>query len=82
MKVAASMGVGRLAPKHSLDIDGIRAISPNVTPELIKDDVVIIDRLRRPDGSHMIPSEKKLPYVLGNGAKQALKIKFSKKKEQ
>jgi|MGYP000047170223 hypothetical protein len=30
----------------------------------------------------MIPSEKKLPYVLGNGAKQALKIKFSKKKEQ
>ena len=32
--------------------------------------------------SNMIPSEKKLPYVLGNGAKQALKIKFSKKKEQ
>ena len=28
MKVAASMSVGRLAPKHSLDIDGIRAISP------------------------------------------------------
>ena len=53
MKVAASMSVGRLAPKHSLDIDGIRAISPNVTPSLIKDDVVIIDRLRRPDGSHM-----------------------------
>ena len=57
MKVAASMSVGRLAPKHSLDIDGIRAISPNVTPELIKDDVVIIDRLRRPDGSHMTIEE-------------------------
>ena len=28
MKIAASMSVGRLAPKHSLDIDGIRAISP------------------------------------------------------
>ena len=57
MKVAASMSVGRLAPKHSLDIDGIRAISPNVTPSLIKDDVVIIDRLRRPDGSHMTIEE-------------------------
>ena len=57
MKVAASMSVGRLAPKHSLDIDGIRAISPNVTPSLIKDDVVIIDRLKRPDGSHMTIEE-------------------------
>ena len=57
MEVAASMSVGRLAPKHSLDIDGIRAISPNVTPSLIKDDVVIIDRLRRPDGSHMTIEE-------------------------
>ena len=57
MKVAASMSVGRLAPKHSLDIDGIRAISPNVTPALIKDDVVIIDRLGRPDGSHMTIEE-------------------------
>jgi ferredoxin len=36
----------------------------------------------RPECSNMIPSEKKLPYVLGNGAKQALKIKFSKKKEK
>ena len=57
MKSAASMSVGRLAPKHSLDIDGIRAISPNVTPALIKDDVVIIDRLGRPDGSHMTIEE-------------------------
>ena len=57
MKVAASMSGGRLAPKHSLDIDGIRAISPNVTPSLIKDDVVIIDRLKRPDGSHMTIEE-------------------------
>ena len=57
MKVAASMSVGRLAPKHSLDIDGIHAISPNVTPSLIKDDVVIIDRLKQPDGSHMTIEE-------------------------
>ena len=28
----------------------------------------------------MIPSEQKLKYVLGNGAKQALKIKFGGKK--
>lgn len=36
MKVAASTSVGRLAPKHTLNIDGIRAISPNVTPRLIR----------------------------------------------
>ena len=34
----------------------------------------------RPECSTMIPSEQKLKYVLGNGAKQALKIKFSPKK--
>ena len=39
-------------------------------------------RRERPECSNMIPSEKKLPYVLGNGAKQALKIKFSGKKEK
>ena len=77
MKVAASMSVGRLAPKHSLDIDGIRAISPNVTPELIKDDVVIIDRLRRPDGSHMTIEEYTdltfQPYIDQYNAKQRRK---------
>ena len=74
MKVAASMSVGRLAPKHSLDIDGIRAISPNVTPELIKDDVVIVDRLKRPDGSHMTIEEYTdqtfQPYIAQYNAKQ------------
>ena len=77
MKVAASMSVGRLAPKHSLDIDGIRAISPNVTPELIKDDMVIIDRLRRPDGSHMTIEEytdqQFQPYIDQYNAKQRRK---------
>lgn len=77
MKVAASMSVGRLAPKHSLDIDGIRAISPNVTPSLIKDDVVIIDRLRRPDGSHMTIEEytdqQFQPYIDQYNAKQRRK---------
>ena len=34
----------------------------------------------RPECSTMIPSEQKLKYVLGNGAKQALKIKFGGKK--
>ena len=74
MKVSASMSVGRLAPKHSLDIDGIRAISPNVTPELIKDDVVIVDRLKRPDGSHMTIEEYTdqtfQPYIDQYNAKQ------------
>ena len=77
MKIAASMSVGRLAPKHSLDIDGIRAISPNVTPSLIKDDVVIIDRLRRPDGSHMTIEEytdqQFQPYIDQYNAKQRRK---------
>lgn len=77
MKVAASMSVGRLAPKHSLDIDGIRAISPNVTPSLIKEDVVIIDRLKRPDGSHMTIEEYTdqtfQPYIDQYNAKQRRK---------
>ena len=77
MKVAASMSVGRLAPKHSLDIDGIRAISPNVTPSLIKDDIVFIDRLRRPDGSHMTIEEytdqQFQPYIDQYNAKQRRK---------
>ena len=57
MRVAASMSVGRLAPKHSLNIDGIRAISKNVAPKLIRDDVVIIDRLRGQNGKHMTIEE-------------------------
>ena len=77
MKVAASMSVGRLAPKHSLDIDGIRAISPNVTPSLIKDDVVIIDRLKRLDGSHMTIEEYTdqtfQPYIDQYNSKQRRK---------
>ena len=77
MKIAASMSVGRLAPKHSLDIDGIRAISPNVTPELIKDDIIIIDRLKRPDGSHMTIEEYTdqtfQPYIDQYNAKQRRK---------
>ena len=57
MKIAASMSVGRLAPKHSLNIDGIRAISKNVTPKLIKNDVILIDRLRGQDGKHLTIEE-------------------------
>ena len=57
MQVAASMSVGRLAPKHSLNIDNIRVISKNVTPKLIKNDVILIDRLRGQDGKHMTIEE-------------------------
>ena len=35
-----------------------------------------------PECSTMIVSEDKLKYVLGNGAKQAIKLKFSKKKDK
>lgn len=45
MKVAASMSVGRLAPKHTLNIDGIRKLSKNVNQKLIKDNVVLRDNL-------------------------------------
>ncbi len=36
----------------------------------------------RPECSKMVTSEEKLKYILGNGAKQALKIKFARKKDQ
>lgn len=45
MQVAASMSVGRLAPKHTLNLDGIRELSKNVSPKLIKDNVVLRDNL-------------------------------------
>lgn len=51
------MSVGRLAPKHSLNIDNIRVISKNVTPKLIRDDVVILDRLRGQNGKHLTIEE-------------------------
>ena len=77
MKIAASMSVGRLAPKHSLNIDGIRAISKNVTPKLIKNDVVIIDRLRGQDGKYMTIEEYTdqhfQPYIDQYNAKQRRK---------
>ena len=57
MKIAASMSVVRLAPKHSLNIDTIRVISKNVTPKLIKNDVILIDRLRGQDGKHLTIEE-------------------------
>lgn len=53
MKIAASFSMGRLAPKHDLNINGIREISKNVTPGLINDDVVIINNLRTRTGSYM-----------------------------
>ena len=57
MKIAASMSVGWLAPKHYLNIDNIRVISKNVTPKLIKNDVILIDRLRWQDGKHLTIEE-------------------------
>ena len=77
MKIAASMSVGRLAPKHSLNIDNIRVISKNVTPKLIRDDVVILDRLRGQNGKHLTIEEYTdqhfQPYIDQYNAKQRRK---------
>ena len=77
MQVAASMSVGRLAPKHSLNIDNIRTISKNVTPKLIKNDVILIDRLRGQDGKHLTIEEYTdqhfQPYIDRYNAKQRRK---------
>ena len=77
MQVAASMSVGRLAPKHSLNIDNIRVISKNVTPKLIKNDVILIDRLRSQDGKHLTIEEYTdqhfQPYIDQYNAKQRRK---------
>ena len=77
MKIAASMSVGRLAPKHSLNIDNIRTISKNVTPKLIKNDVILIDRLRGQDGKYMTIEEYTdqhfQPYIDQYNAKQRRK---------
>ena len=77
MQVAASMSVGRLAPKHSLNIDGIRAISKNVTPKLIQNDVILIDRLKGQNGKHLTIEEYTdqhfQPYIDQYNAKQRRK---------
>ena len=77
MKIAASMSVGRLAPKHSLNIDNIRVISKNVTPKLIKNDVILIDRLKGQNGKHMTIEEYTdqhfQPYIDQYNAKQRRK---------
>ena len=46
MQVAGSMSVGRLAPMHTLGKKNVRELSKNVTPELIKDNVILVDELR------------------------------------
>ena len=74
MKIAASFSMGRLAPKHNLNIDGIRGLSPNVTAQLIKDDIVIIDNLRTGSGTYQTIDEytdrKLQPYSDQYNAKQ------------
>jgi NADPH-dependent glutamate synthase beta subunit-like oxidoreductase len=62
-------------------VDPNKCIGCGVCTTKCEFDAIKLHR-ERPECSNMIPSEKKLPYVLGNGAKQALKIKFSGKKEK
>lgn len=45
MKIAASFSMGRLAPKHDLNIDGNRAMFKSVTPNPIKEDAIFVDDL-------------------------------------
>ena len=62
-------------------VDPNKCIGRGVCTTKCEFDAIKLHR-ERPECSTMIPSEKKLKYVLGNGAKQALKIKFSGKKEK
>lgn len=70
MKIAASFSMGRLAPKHDLNIHGSRAMSPNVTPNLIKDDMILVDHLRTHTGAYQSIGEytdnKLQPYSRGS----------------
>lgn len=61
-------------------VDPNKCIGCGVCTTKCEFDAIKLHR-ERPECSTMIPSEKKLKYVLGNGAKQALKIKFSKHKK-
>lgn len=66
--------MGRLAPKHDLNIDGNRAMSKNVTPNLIKNDVILVDHLRTHTGAYQSIDEytdnKLQPYIDQYNAKQ------------
>lgn len=72
MKIAASFSMGRLAPKHNLNIDGIRKLSPNVTPALIKDDVVIVDNLRTGSGTYLSIDDYKYKMTILKAALDSL----------
>ncbi len=60
-------------------VDPNKCIGCGVCTTKCEFDAIKLHR-ENPECSTMIVSEKKLKYVLLNGAKQALKIKFSKKK--
>ncbi|HQC36455.1 MAG TPA: 4Fe-4S binding protein, partial [Bacillota bacterium] len=60
-------------------VDPNKCIGCGVCTTKCEFDAIKIYR-ERPECSTMIVSEKKIPTLLGYGAKQALKIKFSKKK--
>lgn len=62
-------------------VDPNKCIGCGVCTTKCEFDAIKLHR-EHPECSTMIPSEKKLVRVLGNGAKQALKIKFSGKKEK
>ncbi len=60
-------------------VDPNKCIGCGVCTVQCKFDAIKLHR-ERPECSKMVTSEEKLKYILGNGAKQALKIKFARKK--
>ena len=60
-------------------VDENKCIGCGVCTTKCEFDAIHLHR-ENPDCSKMVPSEEKLKYILPNGAKQAIRIKFSKKK--
>lgn len=62
-------------------VDENRCIGCGICTTRCEFDAIHLHR-ENPECSKMVPSEDKLKYILPNAAKQAIKIKFSKKKER
>ena len=60
-------------------VDPNKCIGCGVCTVQCKFDAIKLHR-ERPECSKMVVSEDKLKYILGNGAKQAIKLKFARKK--
>ena len=64
--------------KLNFKVDKNKCIGCGVCTTKCEFDAIHLYR-ENPKCSRMVKSEDKLKYVLGNGAKQAIKLKFKKK---